>query len=171
MLYAFIMKKIQLTQGQIALVDDEDYNYLMQWKWFAHRKNSKTTFYAVRTCRENGQKTLRMHNVIANRYIKKDYTELDHRDRNGLNNQKDNLRISTRGENMHNTPNHGKCLKGVNKHILKYKTKKGDEKVYIKYRARITVNKKTISLGYFKTEKEAHMEFLKASKKHYPNCV
>ena len=163
--------KIFLTQGQYALVDNEDYKYLSQWKWFAHRPNKKTTYYAVRTCREYGQRTLRMHNVLAERYIKKDYKELDHRDRNGLNNQKDNLRITTRGENIHNTPNYGKFSKGVRIHKIKYKSKTGKINTYIKYQARISVSGKSISLGYFNTEKEAEYAYKKGSEKYYPNCM
>jgi uncharacterized protein YifE (UPF0438 family) len=163
------MKKIALTQNQFAFVDDEDYEYLAQWKWFAHRKNDKTTYYAVRTCREKGQKTIRMHNCIAQRYIQNNYSELDHIDRNGLNNQKINLRVCTRSENLHNTSNYGKYSKGVRRVEIKYKTKDGKEKVFIKYQARIQVDKKSKSLGYFEKEVDAENAYKQASKKYYFN--
>ena len=40
------MKRVPLTQGQFALVDDEDYDYLMQWKW--HVQKRPHTYYACR---------------------------------------------------------------------------------------------------------------------------
>lgn len=52
---------IPLTQGKFAIVDDEDYEYLSQFKWYAekHRK----TFYAARTI-FNPKRTIRMHQEI-----------------------------------------------------------------------------------------------------------
>ena len=59
------MKEIQLTQGKVALVDDDMYEYLMQWKWFANKKGS--TFYAVRSLHSNNvRKTIFMHRLITN---------------------------------------------------------------------------------------------------------
>ncbi len=92
------MKLIPLTQGKFAQVDDEDYDYLNQWKWYT-TKNHKT-FYAARHIRINGkQKLIYMHRVIMN--IIKGY-KTDHIDHNGLNNQKYNLRICTCQENNRN---------------------------------------------------------------------
>lgn len=160
------MREIKLTQNQVALVDDEDFEYLNQWKWCAHRRDKKYTYYAMRTCYKNGKKTLRMHNVLALRYIS-DYKELDHIDRNGLNNCKNNLRICTRGENNHNTRNYGKYPKGVDKTIYKYESKKNGLVEYVKYRSRISVNNKSIHLGYFDTIEEASKKYNEASKKYY----
>ena len=55
------MKEIKLSQGKVALVDDDDYEWLIQFKWFAH-KDCKT-FYAGRTDRQTG-KQLWMHREI-----------------------------------------------------------------------------------------------------------
>jgi hypothetical protein len=93
-------KEIQLTQGKVALVDDEDYDYLNQWKWYVCNKRFK--FYAVRniTISNNKQTIISMHRVI----MKPDKDMLiDHLDGNTFNNQKKNLRICTHSENMRNS--------------------------------------------------------------------
>jgi hypothetical protein len=40
------VKKIQLTQGEVALVDDGDYDYLIHWKWTAHKQRTGN-YYAI----------------------------------------------------------------------------------------------------------------------------
>ncbi len=87
------MKEIPLTQGKVALVDDEDYEYLTQWKWCYNR-------YAVRCIGpKNHRQRIAMHQVILN---PPEGLETDHIDRNKLNNQRSNLRAVTRSENMQN---------------------------------------------------------------------
>jgi hypothetical protein len=168
LLYAFIMKKIFLTQNQYALVDDEDYDFLIQWNWYAHRSDEKYTYYAMRTVQK---KEIRMHNAIAEKYKISDYDELDHIDRNGLNNQKENLRISTRGENNFNRRNWGVMPKGIRLNKSTYKKRNGEIKEYITYQARINVKGKSIFLGNHKELTKAIDAYAKASKKYYPNCV
>jgi hypothetical protein len=46
------MKEIQLTQGKVALVDDDDFDYLSQWKWYAHKPSTRDIYYAVRNRRK-----------------------------------------------------------------------------------------------------------------------
>jgi hypothetical protein len=93
------MKEISLTQGQVALVDDEDYDYLMQWKW--HFYKGTHSHYAVCSLpRKNGKRTgFRMHRLIMN--TPPDLV-VDHIDHNGLNNQKSNLRNCTKCQNQAN---------------------------------------------------------------------
>lgn len=103
----FIMKTIQLTQGKFTQVDDEDYDFLNQWKWYAKRSRKTEKFYALRResdLIENGVKvkfgeTICMHRVIMN--CPKGMV-VDHKDNDGLNNQKYNLRICTDRENLLN---------------------------------------------------------------------
>ncbi len=93
------MKEIQLTRGKITLVDNEDFEYLNQWKWQATK--SLDTHYATRTYTENGiKKCARMHRIILGL---KDANQFgDHIDGNGLNNQRNNLRPSTKRQNNAN---------------------------------------------------------------------
>jgi len=138
------MKLIPLTRGKFAMVDDEDYDYLMQWKWFS--RSNGFTDYAGRTQRCNGiQIFYSMH-----RDLMKTPRDLlvDHINGNGLNNQKANLRNCTLAQNMYNRKNNGKSkYHGVSF----YYDKKG--KQYIRTAARI--NGVYTYLGTFKTEEDA----------------
>jgi hypothetical protein len=88
-------KEIHLTRGKVALVDDADYEYLSQYKWFTDKG-----IYAARNIRVDGKQTLSyMHVEIMG---KRDGMEIDHIDLDGLNNQRENLRHCTHAENMKN---------------------------------------------------------------------
>lgn len=86
-------------QNQFAMVDDEDYEFVSQWKWCGKKDPSGT--YVQRTFRVNGKsKTVSLHRMI----MKAGSGELvDHADKNTLNNQKSNLRICTKAENNANS--------------------------------------------------------------------
>lgn len=131
------MKEITLTQGKIALVDDEDYEWLSQWKWTLLKSVSKgvTHYYG----RRRGDKAL-LHRMIMKT---PPLLEVDHKDRNGLNNQKYNLRNCTRSQNMANQVLSYSKTKGI------YTNKNGT------IRSVITVNKEHIHLGYFTSVEEA----------------
>ena len=82
-------KEIPLTQGKVAFVDVEDYDYLNQWKW--HVLNYKYTCYTARSFRKNGKRNLlRMHKEIMKPF--KDM-QIDHINRDGIDNRRNNLRI------------------------------------------------------------------------------
>lgn len=91
------MKEIPLTQGKVALVDDSDYERLIQWKWCVVKADRN--FYAAHSIRISRKKTqmLFMHRVILNAK-RGDVT--DHRDGNGLNNTRENIRLGTQLANM-----------------------------------------------------------------------
>ena len=98
------MKEIKLTQGKITLVDDADFEMLNQFKWYAHKV--RKTYYADRLIwlpDEKRQITVRMNHFIVGRPIVG--FVCDHIDGNGLNNQRNNLRIVTYRQNTQNIKN------------------------------------------------------------------
>lgn len=148
------MKKIQLTQGQVASVNDEDFGYLNQWKWFALK--DKNIFYAVRQASQaiyGKQFTIRMHHVIIGK--PPEGYETDHRDGNGCNNQRKNLRFVTRRQNQQNRKyqNSSSRYPGV----CWYKRDR-------KWQAEIRVDNKYKYLGRFATELEAFNAYKQAVK-------
>ncbi len=94
------MPAIPLTQGKYAIVDDEDYEYLCQWRWYytsagyAARRNPRSPNYP------SGQIIL-MHRQILN---PESDMSIDHIDRNPLNNVRSNLRLAAHWQNLHNRP-------------------------------------------------------------------
>lgn len=89
------MKKIKLTQNRYALVDDEDFDYLNQFKWFVQSNG-----YAARDIggRKDKQRVL-MHRLV-NQTPDNLYT--DHINRDRLDNRRSNLRAVTQSINGHN---------------------------------------------------------------------
>lgn len=98
---------IPLSQGLSTIIDAADYNRLMSinTKWFAHK--SRYTHYAE--CKLNGR-VIRMHRIIMNA---PEGMEVDHKDKNGLNNKKENLRVVTSTENKQNKRNYSNNRSGV----------------------------------------------------------
>lgn len=96
-------KEIELTQGQVAIVDDNDYKWLSQWKWSAHRERGN--YYAERNSTTyNGKRhSIKMHREILGLEYK-DGKYSDHINRVTLDNQRSNLRVVS---NAVNTRNHG----------------------------------------------------------------
>lgn len=145
------MKIIPLTRGMLALVDDEDYDRLSRFKWYAQRSRDK--FYAAR--RELGKLVL-MHRDIMN---PQDGLVIDHREvYQTLNNQKDNLRIATHAQNHQNAPKRKSVTSSRFKGVCKFRNK---------WQAYIQVSGKKINLGTYSTEKEAALAYNSSSLEHF----
>lgn len=153
------MKEIKLTQGEVALVDDEDYEYLNQFKWHLNRCNKNRIIYAVRKGKQINKirrSPICMHRIIMNTLKG---MEVDHIDHNGLNNQKSNLRNCTHSQN------------GMNK--LKITSKTGYRGVYIDIKRKkpfcvcLRRNNKTIHLGSYTTLNEAALKYNEAAFKYF----
>lgn len=109
------MKEIQLTQGQVALVDDEDYEELAKYKWQATWNKASRTYYARRNWWAGGGSwgTTKMHRAIMGAGDKE---EVDHINHNGLDNRRENLRVCTKQQNQRNrrkSAGHSSRFKGV----------------------------------------------------------
>lgn len=96
------MKEIDSTHGEVIQVDDEDYTFLMQWQWCIKVSGAGdgTYKYAAREEKIDDKRTsFLMHRVLTSC---PQGMVVDHKDGNGLNNQRDNLRVCTQSENMQN---------------------------------------------------------------------
>ena len=148
------MKEIPLTQGKFALVDDEDFDRINQWKW-CYRQG-----YAIRGVNlgKRKVKTIQMHTLIIG--TPKGMTT-DHINGNKIDNRRSNLRICTQKQNTKN--------RQVSKKIVKSSTYKGVSwhKQNKKWQANIKVNYHHIYLGTFKTENEAARAYDTAATKHF----
>jgi len=97
-----VMKEIPLTQGKVALVDDEDYEWLNQWKWQA-TEQQPGAFYAQRSIYIGRKRVhVKMHRQILG-YSYGDGNIGDHKNRNGLDNRRENLRPASRALNRINS--------------------------------------------------------------------
>ena len=139
------MKEIQLLCGKKAFVDDCDFEKLQEYRWKS-RSRGTTTFYA-----EAKGSRLSMHRIIINA---KKGEQVDHINRNGLDNRRENLRLCSHSQNQINRPqqkNNTSGYKGV------YLFKK-------KWRACIKIKGKLLYLGYFSDKKEAAETYNKKAK-------
>lgn len=137
------MKRIKLTQGKFAIVDDEDFEFLNQWKWFY------SNGYAMRN-KEDKTGLIRLHRVI-NQTPKGFLT--DHINRNKLDNRKSNLRSVTKSQNEHNTIARKNSKSGIKNVIWENRRNR--------WRVEMMVNKEKIFLGYFSSLKEATLAQIK----------
>lgn len=145
------MKKIPLTKGQFALVDDSDFDWLNQYKWYAIK--TRNGFKAARL------KTVLMHRVILGLRDPKILGE--HRDGNGLNNQRSNLRTATKRQNEQGfiTLRAGKTSRFRGVYFHKHTNK---------WMARIQSGpEQSCYLGIFSDEVSAALAYDQASRKYF----
>ena len=95
------MKVVQLTRNKQALVSDCDFDRVNEFHWDAVLGQGDV-WYAVRYEQRHGRcYTIRMHRFVLG--FSTGDPDIDHRDRNGLNNQRENLRISNHRYNKQNS--------------------------------------------------------------------
>jgi hypothetical protein len=147
------MKEIRLTQGEVALVDDEDFEHLNQWRWFVQKRNH--TSYAYRTTK-SPKTSASMHRQLM------DFptgSQIDHIDGNGLNNLRCNLRICT---SAHNSMNRKK-RKNTSSKYKGVAWEKGKNRWYVS----IKVGRKSYYLGKVGSEKEGALVYDKIAREWF----
>ena len=137
------------------MVDDEDFDRINQWKWTAYKGGK--SLYALRKDFSSGVGV----NVALGRFILNAPKGLrvDHRNGNGLDNQRHNIRLCTHAQNMANrrkTDGRTSNFKGV-----AFQTK---ERMFS---AQIKVNYESIHLGLFESEIDAALAYNNAARKHF----
>jgi len=147
------MREIELSRDKVAIVDDDMFDYLNQWKWHYHNCG-----YAGRlTSRKLGKRTtILMHRVVIGT---PDSMQTDHINHNTLDNRRENLRICTASQNSANIPvpdNNTSGVKGVCWH-------KGRDK----WLARIKYHGRTVHLGSFANLDDAAEAYANSARKYF----
>lgn len=153
-------RQIKLTRGKVALVDDEDFERVNQFKWYVHRVSQNKIGYASRSDTVNGkERTLQMHNLVMGSPLGFDNgMVIDHISGDTLDNRKSNLRMCTRLGNARNAKRRKDNTSGY-KGVYKYR----DGMWY----AAICIDGKQQMFGYYRTPEEAAVVYNNAAKDHF----
>jgi len=139
------VRRIKLTKGQWAVVDDEDYKRVSQHKWCVNNDG-----YAVRGeyMGNHRTKAILMHRFLART---PDGLETDHRNTDRLDNRKSNLRTATKQQNQMNS-------RKLTRASSQYKGVSYDKRSS-RWDARIKVNYRSRLIGLFTSEIAAAMAY------------
>ena len=154
-------KKIPLGKsGMFAIVDDEDFEMLSQFKWYAGKDSRTDTHYAIRNA--SGSGSPRMHRLIMK--VNGSKVHVDHINLDGLDNRRCNLRVCTQSQNAYNGKKYksrrDKKMSSQHKGVC-WDSQSG------KWLACGYMNNKNINLGRFDKEIDAARAYNKFAKKHY----
>jgi len=142
------MKTIKLTKGKIATVDDEDYDLVRKLKWRVQTyKHTEIEYACTSGLAKFGYPVFMLHWLIMGK-PEKGYV-IDHKNGNGLINERWNLRKLTHRQNLQNS------------HKRKRLSSKypGVSKQHGQWTSQINIKGKVINFGLFDTEIEAFEKY------------
>ena len=145
--------RISLTQGQFTVIDDADWPLVRPYKWYANRSHNKVYAHTSVPRSGGGQSVIKMHRLILG--LSDPTVECDHRDGDGLNNRRKNLRTCSRAENAFNRGARAGNTTG-------YKGVSWDRDSG-RWRAQIMKNGRTYHLGRFDSPEAAHAAYSRAA--------
>ncbi len=151
-------RRITLTQGQWAIVDAEDYEWLNQWPWYAAWRRKTRSFVVVRNgdASNGSRKTVYMSREIMRA---PEGVLVDHHNHDTLNNRRYNLRLATGYQNQRNATKHRKTssrFKGVCWH-----------KGHRKWESHIRIDGHQLHIGSFDSEREAAEAYRNAAQEAF----
>ena len=154
---------IPLTQGQNAIVDALDFEWLSKYNWYAQWCECTQSFYARRHLPTTNEKRpiLPMHREILGCSPAE---EGDHKNHDTLDNRRNNLRKCTRAENIRNREMH-RCNKSGFKGVSRVRNGRGT--LCSTWRAVIRKDRKRVHIGCFATAKEAAAAYDQAAKTYF----
>lgn len=147
------MRRIYLrNKRRYTFIDDEDYESLSKYRWWLSKQGYvMTTLYIPK---------YKQKHIYLHRMVLPGVPIVDHKDRNPLNNQKDNLRACTVRQNSHNSKPKSNSVHSKHKGVgIQLGRKK-------KWRMRINVNERVIT-RYFLTEIEASKAYEEYAKVYF----
>jgi hypothetical protein len=167
------MRKIDIGRGYRALVDDDDYNWLIRLKWYAQRTPQRVEPRTHLTKEHEGRNWYRC--ITMARLIMGDPNGLsiDHINGNPLDNRKSNLRSCTQSQNSANRKKYksyrGRGMtsryRGVS--LKRCMQEGGKYGPYFYWVANVTLNRKQKCLGHFKSEYEAARAYDNAAREAF----
>lgn len=147
-------REIPLTKGYVAIVDDEDFDWLSQWKWFAAAGRVRFVY----ACRHEGPKAARWRVTMQGRILGAERgVIIDHKNGNTLDNRRANIRLCTSSQNNRNSGIRSDNTSG-------FKGVHPDKK---NFAARIFVDGRTVHLGNFQSPVEAALAYDRAAARHF----
>jgi len=162
-------KEIKLTQGKFATVDDEDYPYLLQFKWrcvIQSTQNKIKNYRAVMDIKKSNGKwnPVFMEEIILKKKSEKNKISVLHKNKNTLDNRKENLKYTTYNHITHYAIKHP--FHNGRKLTSKYKGVNYD-KENNRFRSIITKDKIRYEVGSFKDEKSAAIAYNRKARELY----